>query len=888
MKRQPQLTDQLKMNVPEAVRQCGFCCWKRAMVKGRITKVPFDPKTGRKARTNQPLTFGTFDEALGALGSGIYSGIGILVGSGIAAFDIDHCLDEDGSPDELAASVLGIFKDCYVEVSPSGTGLRGFFSVPEGYAYDRNQYYIKNANLEMYIPGMTNRFVTITGNVYRQGTVQDEQAALEALLEKHMKRRNAVTELPEDFEPHSLLSDEDALEKARKDRKFADCFDGGWAEYFPSQSEADLYVLGCLAFYCGGDMEQMERVFSGSALDRDKFCGEYGLTAYAENTMKKAVAGCQGFYDPEYGRTAAAEDFAEADDEVSSLAEGSDLDVRLDTLLSSKPTVSDLYSADSILLAAYAKVERPADYETLRSFARKNNMRLDRYEKEIRSKEAEVMRRREERMERERIRAAKKQHGGELPSFICYNRRTDSFVVDPALLAIHVKEHLKYILVQDSLRDTRTKYVYEDGVYRLCSDERFKGYIKRFIEDYDPALVRMRDVEEANRNISAGLQAIPYDLLNNDEDIINFRNGILNLKTMELMPHDPAILSTIQLDCDWTGKDEHTPTFDGYMAVLSDYNRPVHELLLQFMGAVLSNVRGSRYKKALFMTGDGDSGKSQLKILTERILGRDNFAAVDLPELESQFGASMIYGRRLAGTADLSFMTIRELKSFKTITGGDNIKIEFKGKTGFSYIYNGFLWFCMNRPPRFGGDNGAWVYDRILLVDCPNVIPKSEQDHELLDKMLDERNGVVFKAVMAFRETVQNGYRFTEPDSITAARADYRAENNSVIQFIQDCLEERETPGSIPTCDHATVSNVHRIYTKWCKYNNNGYAKTLREFKQTYCEYFDLPMEKAVIRRGGGMYLANHEVTQEAYCNLLPTDVDIHRDAITERSGFAS
>ena len=41
----------------------------------------------------------------------------------------------------------------------------------------------------------------------------------------------------------------------------------------------------------------------------------------------------------------------------------------------------------------------------------------------------------------------------------------------------------------------------------------------------------------------------------------------------------------------------------------------------------------------------------------------------------------------------------------------------------------------MNRLPKFGGDDGKWVYDRIMVVDCPNVIPKEQQDKQLLEKM---------------------------------------------------------------------------------------------------------------------------------------------------------
>lgn len=42
----------------------------------------------------------------------------------------------------------------------------------------------------------------------------------------------------------------------------------------------------------------------------------------------------------------------------------------------------------------------------------------------------------------------------------------------------------------------------------------------------------------------------------------------------------------------------------------------------------------------------------------------------------------------------------------------------------------------MNRLLKFGRDDGKWVYDRIMVVDCPNVISKEQQDKQLLEKCM--------------------------------------------------------------------------------------------------------------------------------------------------------
>lgn len=57
-------------------------------------------------------------------------------------------------------------------------------------------------------------------------------------------------------------------------------------------------------------------------------------------------------------------------------------------------------------------------------------------------------------------------------------------------------------------------------------------------------------------------------------------------------------------------------------------------------------------KKGVFMVGDGDTGKSQLKALTERLLGQGNYTGIDLKELESRFGTANIYNKQLAVSSE--------------------------------------------------------------------------------------------------------------------------------------------------------------------------------------------------------------------------------------------
>lgn len=445
--------------------------------------------------------------------------------------------------------------------------------------------------------------------------------------------------------------------------------------------------------------------------------------------------------------------------------------------------------------------------------------------------------------------------------FIRINDKGQPSVSVP-LLVKYIEENVRFLLVRDNGKQSLLKYVYENGVYKLYSDDMFRGLIREIIADYDIELVKMRTINEAFSLIMTSLNSIPHSVLNRDESVINFQNGLLHIgDTLELTEHSPDVLTTIQIPCDWTNGALETPVFDSYLETLTNGDDNTKTLLLEFIGACVSNIRGWRLKKSLFMVGAGDTGKSQLKSLVERLLGKGNFIGIDLSEIEARFGTGAIYGTRLAGSSDMSFMTVSELKTFKKITGGDSLFAEFKGQQAFEYTYNGLLWFCMNRLPKFGGDDGKWVYDRIMVVNCPNVIPPEKQDKRLLDKMYRERQGIIYKAINALLNVIKNDFRFTESESVTQAREDYMTDNNTAIAFFNECMRPW-VRGKIEK--HCSTGRVYKVYQAWCRENNNGYAKTAKEFREELSAHLGSTFADLTVVRNGYKYYKDYGLTLEA------------------------
>lgn len=280
-------------SIPKEVKaQASFCLWRLENRNGRMTKLPYQ-RNGHRGNPADKSTFTDFVSACSVLQD--YDGIGMGVFDGYSAVDIDHCV-ENGKLSELARDIVDTM-DSYTEFSPSGNGIRIIFKV-RNLVYDQTRYYVNNRNigLEIYISGRTHKFVTLTGNALGEKDVAERNVQIMAVLEKYMVKPTQTPTVPAATAAGSYLTDEDVVCKAMDSKqgiKFRDLWNGD-IPAGKSHSEADLALCSIFAFWCGGDMDQIDRLFRQSGLMRDK----WERDDYRMATLQKAVSTAKEFYKP--------------------------------------------------------------------------------------------------------------------------------------------------------------------------------------------------------------------------------------------------------------------------------------------------------------------------------------------------------------------------------------------------------------------------------------------------------------------------------------------------------------------------------------------------------------------------------------------------------------
>jgi hypothetical protein len=270
-------------------------------VARRGNKEPVDPKGGSNARTNDPTTWGTVEEAVSRAERDGLDGVGFVFSEDdpYCGVDLDGCRDpETGNLEGWAQEIIDELAS-YTEVSPSGTGIH---VIVRG-VLPRSG---KRGQIEMYDSG---RYFTVTGE-HLNGTSRTVRSAQQALLELH-RETFGDPESPGSLAPASeddnhvpkairKLDDDQILRRILRSQhnlRFARLYYGGdTSMHEGDDSAADLALCGALAYWSGGDRERMDRMFRRSGLMRPKWDEWRGKDTYGELTIGKALEGKTDFW----------------------------------------------------------------------------------------------------------------------------------------------------------------------------------------------------------------------------------------------------------------------------------------------------------------------------------------------------------------------------------------------------------------------------------------------------------------------------------------------------------------------------------------------------------------------------------------------------------------
>lgn len=255
-------------------------------------------------------------------------------------------------------------------------------------------------------------------------------------------------------------------------------------------------------------------------------------------------------------------------------------------------------------------------------------------------------------------------------------------------------------------------YLYKDGVYSEASSQ-VRNTIKDMI--VVDTLITQNRIMECFRLIcdDVRLQRTTKEL-NKDKNLINFQNGVWNIREKRLMPHDSKYLQTLQIPHE---VGEYVPFKETRLYDFFKKTKlPVEDIkmLLKYMAYCLTLDYG--LKTFMILCGQSNTGKSVLIRFFERLVGEQNVSSLSMHELNMRFYPAQLYNKLLNSCADNSSLPLSSIENLKKITGGDNIMHERKNKEPFFFVPFCKLIFSFNQLPLQLEEKSNAFYKRMRIL----------------------------------------------------------------------------------------------------------------------------------------------------------------------------
>ena len=304
---------------------------------------------------------------------------------------------------------------------------------------------------------------------------------------------------------------------------------------------------------------------------------------------------------------------------------------------------------------------------------------------------------------------------------------------------------------------------------------------------------------------------IKFDAFDRQPHLLNVANGLVNLQTGELLPHDRNAFATHLIDIEYDPAAT-CPVFESFIADVLAHDPELVEYVQRAFGYAAT---GETREQCFFVLwGEGSNGKSTALNAVRNVLGSYG-KHTPTDTLTAKAGGASNDLARLAGTR---FVTASEANAdqrladalLKQVTGDEPIVARFLFKEFISFRPTFKLFLATNQLPQVNGNDPA-IWRRIRTIPFTRVFGPEEQDRQLADKLAAEQAGILAWIVRGTVDWYKHG--LPTPAAVATANADYRSEMDSVGQFID---ERCELAGEAV----ATASALYKSYSFHS--NDNG------------------------------------------------------------------
>jgi len=294
-------------------------------------------------------------------------------------------------------------------------------------------------------------------------------------------------------------------------------------------------------------------------------------------------------------------------------------------------------------------------------------------------------------------------------------------------------------------------------------------------------------------------------------DLLACKNGILNLRSLELKPATPRFFTPNATDYDFNLNAARPDRWLTFLGQLWPDDPESISMLQEWMGYLLTP--DTRQQKILTIIGPRRSGKGTLARVIRAIVGEGNCCGPTLAGLATNFGLQPLLGKsvafisdaRMSPKTDQAVVTERLL----SISGEDAQTVDRKHLLAVTCKLLVRFTILSNELPRLTDSSGAFAGRMILLRLLGSFYGK--ENTGLTDHLLEEREGILLWAIEGWGRLQERGH-FIAPESGNELAEQLEELASPVGAFVRQCCVV--APGR-----RVLVDGLYAAWVDWCKVN---------------------------------------------------------------------
>ena len=301
-----------------------------------------------------------------------------------------------------------------------------------------------------------------------------------------------------------------------------------------------------------------------------------------------------------------------------------------------------------------------------------------------------------------------------------------------------------------------------------------------------------------------------------DVNLLNCKNGTLDLKTMQFRSHNPDDKITKIADVVYD-PNARCPRFEQFLIEVMSGDADKSAFLQKALGYALSG--DSQYECMFILYGATTrNGKSTLMESILRVFGDygltvapETIAAKQRNSSGPSEDLARLAGRRLANISEPSRGMRLNAAQVKSMTGNDSINARFLHCNSFDFRPQFKLYINTNYLPSVD-DMSLFSSNRVRVIPFDRHFEPQEQDPNLKHLFAEEeaKSAILNWLIAGWQLLQKEG--LDSPAAVVEATKEYSRDSNKIALFAEEKLIEDKT-------GEARTAAVYERYKEWCDVN---------------------------------------------------------------------